>query len=92
MGERRGAEAYQSKTQSLRDKMKKRRQAIESLLTGDGGVGVGVGADEGGSGGVTEKKSKLEESKEKESEVSAVSMLSNICLLLMKRLELLLMI
>ena len=71
MGERRGAGAYQSKTQSLRDKMKKRRQAIESLLTGDGGVGVGVGADEGGSGGVTEKKSKLEESKEKESEVSS---------------------
>lgn len=26
---------YQSKTQSLRDKMKKRRQAIESLLTGE---------------------------------------------------------
>ena len=26
---------YQSRTQSLRDKMKKRRQAIESLLTGE---------------------------------------------------------
>jgi len=30
-----GGGGYQSKTQSLRDKMKKRRQAIESLLTGE---------------------------------------------------------
>jgi len=30
--------AYQSRTQSLRDKMKKRRQAIESLMTGEAEV------------------------------------------------------
>ena len=29
---------YQSRTQSLRDKMKKRRQAIESLMTGEAGI------------------------------------------------------
>ena len=33
---------YQSKTQSLRDKMKKRRQAIESLLTGEAVPGPGL--------------------------------------------------
>ena len=32
-----GAGGYQSRTQSLRDKMKKRRQAIESLMTGEAG-------------------------------------------------------
>jgi len=66
-GEEVGAGGYQSKTQSLRDKMKKRRQAIESLLTGEGVVGVGP--DEGG-GGVAEKKSKIVCSEHKEDENS----------------------
>ena len=36
------ASTYQSKTQSLRDKMKKRRQAIESLMTGEAVVATDV--------------------------------------------------
>jgi len=58
-GEEVGGGGYQSKTQSLRDKMKKRRQAIESLLTGEG-VAKPVEAS-GDAAGVPEKKSKSDE-------------------------------
>ena len=39
------AGGYQSRTQSLRDKMKKRRQAIESLMTGELGGTEGAGSE-----------------------------------------------
>ena len=41
-----GAGGYQSRTQSLRDKMKKRRQAIESLMTGEAGGTEGLSKEE----------------------------------------------
>ena len=62
-----GTGGYQSKTQSLRDKMKKRRQAIESLLTGEG-VASSSGETGGETVGVLEKKRKSEDGKPIEEE------------------------
>ena len=62
-----GTGGYQSKTQSLRDKMKKRRQAIESLLTGEG-VAAATGEAGGETVGVLEKKRKSEDGKVLEEE------------------------
>ena len=41
-----GGGGYPSRTQSLRDKMKKRRQAIESLMTGEAGGAEGLSKEE----------------------------------------------
>lgn len=66
VGEDVSASGYQSKTQSLRDKWKKRRQAINSLMTGEGAV---TGTDSS-TETVSEKKIKLEDSHNDEEDIS----------------------
>ena len=61
------AGGYQSRTQSLRDKMKKRRQAIESLMTGE------LGGTEGASSEATALKRTKSDSSVAEESLSGLS-------------------